>query len=221
MNKPYDYDTTQAYTGQAPLPPGGYVCRVMQVLETTAKSSGAPMLKISLDIAEGEYKDRFAGLYRADTSSDRKWKCVANQLVYDPNNTNSTNKGFKSFTTSVEKSNQGFVIQWGDRFAECFKNKLVGVVFRREQYVSDYDNSLQFSTKPAFFRSVEDIRNGVPVPADKLIDGTTQPYSPQASPAPHPTQTASAPQQNAPAPDVSFGDLSDFEEVIGNVKLPF
>ena len=212
MNKPQDYDTVQEYTGQTPLPPGGYVCRIMQVLETTAKSSGAPMLKIRLDIAEGEHKDCFAGLYRADTNPDKKWKCVVNQLVYDPNNANTTNRGFKSFTTSAEKSNQGFVIQWGDRFGECFKNKLVGVVFRREQYVSDYDGSLQFSTKPAFFRSVEEIRKGVPIPADKLLDGTTQPYSPQPAPAP---------QQEAPASLQGAGDLSDFDEIISDVPLPF
>ncbi|MCH5347743.1 MAG: single-stranded DNA-binding protein [Oscillospiraceae bacterium] len=36
-----------------------------------------------------------------------------------------------------------------------------------------------------------------------------------------PAQQYAAPQQNAPAPAVSFGDLGDFEEVIGDGDLPF
>ncbi len=39
----------------------------------------------------------------------------------------------------------------------------------------------------------------------------SQPQQPQYAP----------PQQNAPAPSVSFGDLGDFEEVIGDGDLPF
>lgn len=38
---------------------------------------------------------------------------------------------------------------------------------------------------------------------------------------PAPQYTAPAPQQSAPAPSVSFGDLGDFEEVIGDGDLPF
>ncbi len=36
-----------------------------------------------------------------------------------------------------------------------------------------------------------------------------------------PAQPQYAPQQSAPAPAVSFGDLGDFEEVIGDGDLPF
>ncbi len=54
-------------------------------------------------------------------------------------------------------------------------------------------------------------------------------YAPQqfsqpqyGQPAPQQAQPQYAPaQQNAPAPTVSFGDLGDFEEVIGDGDLPF
>lgn len=172
MIKPRDYDNVTEYGNVPPLAPGGYVCRIMQVEETTAKSSGAPMLKINLDIAEGENKDYFANKYRADSRTEKKWGCVVNQLVYNSDGT--TSRGFKSFNTSVEKSNQGFVIPWGDNYAKAFKGKLVGGVFRREQFVGN-DGSLAFSTKCAWFQPVEDIRKGIPVPKDKLLDGGTAP----------------------------------------------
>ena len=52
-------------------------------------------------------------------------------------------------------------------------------------------------------------------------------YAPQQFAQPQysqPVQSAQpqfAPQQSAPAPAVSFGDLGDFEEVIGDGDLPF
>lgn len=51
----------------------------------------------------------------------------------------------------------------------------------------------------------------------------SQQYAPPqqySQPAPQQPQYAPA-QQNAPAPSVSFGDLGDFEEVIGDGDLPF
>lgn len=205
MNKPQDFDTAIGY-GEA-LPAGGYVCRIMGVEETTAKSSGAPMIKISLDIAEGPYKDFFAKAYRADKRPDKKWSfnAVVNQLVYDPNGANTTNKGFKTFTTAVKESNQGFAIQWGDAFCGCFKNKLVGVLFRREQFDAG-DGNTPFATKAFAFRSADAVRRGVPVPADKLLDTS----APQQQYAP---QTPYAPQETI--------DLSQFEEITPDGELPF
>lgn len=52
-------------------------------------------------------------------------------------------------------------------------------------------------------------------------------YAPQQFAQPQYSQPAQnaqpqfAPQQSAPAPAVSFGDLGDFEEVIGDGDLPF
>ncbi len=206
MNKPADFDTAVGY-GEA-LPAGGYVCRIMGVEETTSKSKGEPMIKISLDIAEGPYKDFFARAYRTDKRSDKKWSfnAVVNQLVYDPNGANTTNKGFKTFTTAVEESNQGFKPQWGNAFCGCFKNKLVGVLFRREQFSAN-DGSTPFATKAFAFRSADTIRKGVPVPADKLLNdiAASQTYTPQQSSA----------SQNGAI------DLSGFEEIIPDGELPF
>lgn len=205
MNKPQDFDTTPEYSGSKQLPAGGYVCKIMKVEETTAQRTGAQMLKISLEIAEGEYKNFYADKYRADTRTDKKWGCVANQLVYDSNGGNTTNRGFKSFITCAEKSNNGFKTQWGNNFAACFKDKLIGVIFRREQYIGN-DGNKYFSTKPAWFRSADEIRAGVPVPEDKLLPDNTGVYAAQAF------------AQGGTLPP----DMSDFTEVpVPDGELPF
>ncbi|MCM1579167.1 MAG: DUF669 domain-containing protein [Ruminococcus sp.] len=201
MNKPKDFDSVQAYGEWQPLPAGGYVCRIMQVEETVSKA-GNEMIKISLDIAEGEYQSYFANSYKSDTRPDRKWGCVAHQLEYDPVNPNCTNKGFKTFTSAVTESNKGFEIPWGNNFGAGFANKLVGCIFRREEYMGT-DGKSHFSTKPYMFRSVETIRKGgFKIPDDKLLGDGTGGYYPQNT------------NTNAPLP-------ADFQEVISESELPF
>lgn len=213
MNKPADFDNVQEFTNVPQLPPGGYICRIIGVQETTAKSSGAAMLKIGVDIAEGEFKGHFQRLFDSDNRSDKKWRAVVNQLVYAPDGSNTTNRGFKTFVTSVQKSNNGFQVQWGNNFAPCFKGRLVGVVFRREGWIDD-NGEVRFTTKPAWFHSVDEIRKGVPVPEDKIPDDVVDYISDNNITVP--SAPAKSPANNFPQ---NF-DPSDFEEV-GTGDLPF
>lgn len=217
MQKPQDFDNVQAFGDFVPLPAGGYVCRIMGV-EETASRAGAPMIKISLDIAEGQYKDYFANQYRANTRADKKWSysAIINQLVYDTSGNNSTNRGFKTFVTSVCESNQDFNVAWGDGFSACFKNRLVGVLFGREEYIGT-DGKSHWSTKALNFRSVKTIRDGgFEIPADKplvSVDAAADPFAPPQTPQP------AAQQKSAPA---GVPDLQDFEEIlVPESDLPF
>ena len=166
MEKPRDFDGVQAYGEYRPLKPGGYVCRIMNVMETLS-STKKNMLVIDLDIAEGPEKDRFRNEYLSDTRSPKKWGCKANQLVYD--NDGNTNKGFKTFITSAQNSNPGFNVAWGGGFCESLKGKLIGGVFGREQYINSKGES-KFITKCQQFRSVETVRAGIEPPEDKLLN---------------------------------------------------
>ena len=224
MQKPADFDNVQAFGEFKPLPAGGYVCRIMAVEETAARTSGAPMIKISLDIAEGQYKDYFANLYKSSTKTDKKWSpgAIVNQLVYDASGANTTNRGFKTFTTSVCESNPGFNIVWGEGFFACFKGKLVGVLFGREEYVGT-DGKNHWSTKALNFRSVKTIHDGsFETPADKPLTpsqgtyGTAQGnYTTYGS---APAQAAQQPSQQA----YNVGNLADFEEItVPESDLPF
>ena len=147
MEKPKDFDTARATGEFKPLPAGGYVCEIIGVDETMSKT-GKKMIKIALDIAEGDEKGRFMESYKSDTREFKKWPAgaVVYQLTEDPEG--NTHGRFKQFTTCVTDSNKGFEISWGKEFGACFKGKQVGVIFGREQYESPKDGSLRWSTKP-------------------------------------------------------------------------
>lgn len=190
MIKPADYDRVSAYGEFTPLELGGHICQIMSVEEITS-STGKDMLVISLDTAP---QDKQPGYYmdqwKNDDRPDKKWGCRVFQLVLDKNG--NTNRGLKTFITAVERSNPGFQVQWGGGFASCFKNRLVGGVFGREQYQNSYGD-LKWSTKCVQFRSVEAIQKGVDVPEDRHLNG----HKPQQNPA----------AGFANLPDISDGDL--------------
>ena len=165
MNKPKNYDSTNAYGEWKPLELGGHVCKIMKVEETKSQT-GKDMINISLDIAEGDQKDYYADQYRSSDRPDKKWGCIVYQLIEDKDG--NTSRGFKTFIDSVKKSNPGFDENaiWNDRFADYFKGKLVGGVFGREQY-KNQKGEFKWSTKCVMFRSVDVVREGVEVPEDK------------------------------------------------------
>lgn len=174
MEKPKDFDTAKASGEFNPLPAGGYVCEIIGLDETMSKT-GKKMIKIALDIAEGEEKGRFMDAYKSDTREFKKWPAgaVVYQLTEDPEG--NTHGRFKQFTNCVTDSNKGFEIAWGKEFGACFKGKLVGVVFGREQYESQRDGSLRWSTKSQFFKTIEEIRNGeFKVPEDKPLPSSSK-----------------------------------------------
>lgn len=166
MNKPKDYDNTQAAGEYKVLPPGGYVCKIVKVLETESQS-GKPMLHIGLDIAEGEYTGFFQDRYNKDTRSYKKWPSIFYQLIYTSDG--KTNRMFKAFCESVEHSNN-INMPWGDNFATDLRGKLVGVLYGREEYVGQDDGMSHWTVKPRFWRSAESIRKGdFTVPEDRPV----------------------------------------------------
>lgn len=169
MQKPKDFDTAKAFGEFEQLPPNGYVCKIIGV-EETKSSNGNPMIKIAVDIAEGPQEGWFNDIYKNDTRDAKKWppSGVIYQVV--ENKDGSTNGYFKSFTDTVVESNPGFMIQWGDEFAKCFKDKLVGVIFAKEEYQRD-DGERRWTVKPQQgYKTVDDIRKGnFKVPEDKPL----------------------------------------------------
>jgi len=168
MQKPNDFDTAREYGEQKALEPGGHILRILKVEEMTS-STGKPMIVINYDTADKDRQPKyFKQRYDADTRADKKWGGRIWQLVYNDDG-NTTNSGFKTFITSVEKSNSSkFKVKWGDGFCDCFKDTLVGGVFRREQFETR-EGKLAWAVKCIGFRSVAAIEEGVDVPADKPL----------------------------------------------------
>ena len=226
LYKPNDYEAVQSYGEFKDITPGGHIMRIMGVEVVTSKT-GKEMLKISLDTASDDTQPAFfADKYRRDTRTEKKWGCVMYQLVYDDQG--ATNRGFKTFITSVEESNPGFTVAWGASFEACLKNKRVGAIFREEEYEKT-DGSVGRSTKPFAFRSVETIKDGVEIPKPNLLDKPAYPtssygnggYKPSAQPTPSvadviganpfftPAEPPVQPQQYA-FEDPSYGDTLPF-----------
>lgn len=132
MQKPQNYEQTQAAGEFINIELGGHYLVIKQVEEMTNKN-GKPMIKISFDTADNDKQPHyFADRFRNDIRPDKKWPNNGVCYMNTEDSEGKCSRTFKGFTTSVEKSNPGFSVQWGDGFATCFKNKLVGGIFREE-----------------------------------------------------------------------------------------
>ena len=161
------------------LPKGAYVCKILNVEEQTSKK-GHPMVVVSFDIAEGEYKDFYMKQYKADTSEDKHWNydaVIYLTIPYDGCDAYIT-KNWATFWADVEDSNNGYVFDGNE---ETVKGKTFGGVFRIEQTQGNNGN-IYDHTRFAWSKIAQDIRDGKigKLPNDKLVE-TTAPASADAS----------------------------------------
>lgn len=232
----------------APLPAGGYVCKILNVgVDKTA--GGKPFIKFRIDVAEGEQAGYFQKRFNADASSPygQKWKGVYKLFLpsFTGDNEKYTNAiaMYKGNLNTISRANHlpepnieaGFD-------PDMFKGSIIGVLFREASYQGN-----RF-TEPAYLCDPQKIRTGdyeipaprVPEQAGSAFHGTGNAFaqqsggvfaaaSQQPQSAPYPAQQPySAPQpqprqqaaQSAPQQS-PLGDLSDFEEVITSGDVPF
>lgn len=173
MFKPNNYDTTKEYGSFETLPAGNYVCKIIMVEETVSKA-GNEMLKIYMDIADGEYAGLFQELYRDDTREEKKWPCIVNQLTQDKSG--NCNRGLKSFISAVAASNPGFDpdLIWGENFCKFFRDKLVGASFREEEWLNQ-NSEKRTSVKAYRFFAADTIEDQA-MPQPKLLPIETPSY---------------------------------------------
>ena len=151
MNMPKNYENTAITTEYEMLTLGGHKCKVIKVEEAKSQS-GRDMIKVYLDTDKTDAQPQFyKKRYDADTRDEKKWGCIMYVMVTDSEG--NCNKNLKAFHTAVEESNKGFSVVWGDKYADAFKNKLVGIVFGEEEYLNA-KGELKTTTKPFFFNSI-------------------------------------------------------------------
>ena len=170
MIKPQDFEQAKGFTEFEPLEVGGHICRIMNVEETKSKAGG-DMIVVYLDTDKTDKQpEYYTKQYQSNTKPDKKWSnnAICRQLVLDTDGF--TNRGFKSFIDCVEGSNNGFKVQWGENFCKCLKDKLVGGVFGREEYLYQNTGESRFTVRFQNFRTIEMIKKGVEPPKDKLLN---------------------------------------------------
>lgn len=170
FRKPKDYDNVKVGEPRI-LPAGGYICKILNAEETESKG-GKPMLKVSFDIDEGEYKGYFRDLFKgwkenSDDPATVKWPFTGTKWVMFYNNEGKTNRDFKSFCTALEDS--GTKVWINDTFdVNGLRGATLGLIFRREEH--EYNNARSWRTVPVGFRSVKTIEDGnYNVPEDKPL----------------------------------------------------
>ena len=165
-----DYDKVQGYQDRQQLPVGGYVMRIMGA-EVKENRIGQ-YVQVSMDVAEGQYKDFFADDYRAQDGGQRGkvWHC--NYLLNVPTDDGSerdgwTKRRFKTFTEALEASNEGYHFDWDEK---KFKGLMIGGLFNLREWESNGYRGK--SSNLAQVCSVEKIRAGkYKIPRDQLLPG--------------------------------------------------
>ena len=169
MEKPSDFDSTQSlqsFTNFEKLEKGGHICRILKAEKCLSKT-GRVMLKLFLDTDKTDKQPEFfKRKYDSDKRENKKWGCIFYQSV-QKFNASKTNEHFKALIENIEQSNNWRVV-WGDRFFENLQDKLIGCVFRGEEYIGS-DGMTHKITKCFASTTVEEIKRGVPIPKDKLL----------------------------------------------------
>ena len=171
-----DYESTQGYQDRPQLPTGGYVMKIMGA--EVKENSVGQYVQVSMDIAEGQYKDFFAEDYRAQDGSQRGkvWHCtyLLNVPLDDGSEKDGwTKRRFKTFTEALEASNDGYHFDWDEK---KFKGLMIGGLFNIREWKTN-DGRRGKRTNLAQVCSVEKIRTGkYKLPKDQLLpDGSAEP----------------------------------------------
>lgn len=164
MEKLNGWENANSFGDFKTLKAGAYKC-VIKVVEELKSTNAKKFVKISFDIAEGEFKNYFADKYTNDTRPDKKWSGIWN-LFLEGYEEGSVNTKFKGFITSIEKSNVGFVWDWNE---QRLTNQIVGIVFRDEEFKAN-DGSIKSCAKPYYAVPVSEL-DKVKVPEPKLLEG--------------------------------------------------
>ena len=151
------------------LPIGAYECVIKDARLNHNEETGKNTLKISIDIASGEYKDYFLKAYENDTRIDRKWNNNAvRYLAYEGDNV----AFFKGFIKTIENSNIGYVWDWDET---KLKGKKVCGVFQYEEYEKQ-DGTKGIKVRLSKFRSLDKLKEIEVSDSIKMLDGTYKSY---------------------------------------------
>lgn len=174
MKKIENFEEIKASGDFDSLKPGGYVCTLMEAKDESDKE----YLKVSFDVAEGEFADYYRNLYKTMDFWGgvfiRSYKEKALSM-------------FKGFIKAVEESNVGYVWNWDE---STLKGKKVGLILQEEEYVPTggaHAGELRTRLIVQKVVNIETIKSGkYKVPELKKLDKYTGPTVQTQPTAPQP-----------------------------------
>lgn len=168
INRFKNYESVLPYGDYERLPKGGYILQVMGA-SVGYSNSGTQYVKISCDIAEGEYENFFTDEYKANSNENKKWKCnyILSVPVDDGTERDSwTQRRFKTVIGAFEDSNEGYHFDWNET---KLKGLIIGGLFNEREYEGN-DGQVRRAINLAQLVPVSKIREGkFKVPDDKLL----------------------------------------------------
>ncbi len=175
MRKPNGYKPENYGNGRQ-LPADGYVCVIKNVREDVTPS-GIDVIRIAIDIAEGEYRGFFQERYNADRerSQSPKWKGVLSVWVYDQTGQNAS-RSLNSLGGALDDIDVELWTPDEELNVKGMIGKRIGVVFRREEFrFSDGSGKTGWTTKPLYTKPASDITAGnYTIPEDKPLQRTVE-----------------------------------------------
>lgn len=146
------------------LPIGAYECVIKDARINLNSESGKKTLKISVDIAKGEYQDYYLKRYNNNTNTDKRWDNNACKFLGIEGDSIPFLKGF---LTSVENSNPGYKWNWDET---TLKGKKICGVFQYEEYEKQ-DGSKAVKVRLNKFRSMDKMKDIEVSDSVKTLDG--------------------------------------------------
>ena len=108
MQKPKNYENTQAQGEFTPVEFGGHRIVIKSVEERMSKTN-KPMLVVFFDFAQGDKQaGYFTEAFKNDIRPEKKWPNQATQYILTEDDNGNCSRSFKTFVTCIEHSNKGF-----------------------------------------------------------------------------------------------------------------
>lgn len=167
MFKPNGYDGVEAKSfsgGFVKVPVGAYKMGIVNAVETLSSNKNK-MLVLSLDIAEGEFKNFYSKLSQKFDSD----KLLKYRRVLDDGNGGAYLKGD---ITIIENCNPGFKFTFDEN---TLKGKFVGVMLGEEEYIKKQTNETKTSIKPVYLCDIATMGELTPPPLKKLDTSFEEP----------------------------------------------
>lgn len=174
MKKFNGYEETQVYTESKKLPAGGYVTEIQKV--EISEYDWGEVLLLFYDIVEGEFKGFYHEQYKESSQPDKKYKGVFRLNIPKDDGSEKdewTKRKFKTCTTAIEDSNDGYHWAWDE---STLVGKKVGIIFQDKEW--EFNGRTGITAQPYSMTTTEKIREGkFKIPEVKYLEGN----SPKAS----------------------------------------